>query len=272
METSGNLLETGEGNTNASPVFRTVPCKYWCFTFFPEKEEQIGNLETQLLKCGQYIFGEEMCPTTNKLHLQGFIASTAKIRPKEKFKDFPTIHWEKSKGNEASNIKYCSKDGKTHTNIKLPRKLIDPLEGKTLYKYQQDIMDIIKELPDDRKIHWFWEPNGNKGKTSLCKHICINHNAIVVSGKSTDIYCGIADVLEKKKEIDIVLFNIVRCKEQYISYEAIESIKDGMFFSGKYESGMKLFNPPHIICFANFRPNVDALSGDRWNIVKIMNE
>lgn len=57
--------------------------------------------------------------------------------------------------------------------------------------------------------------------------------------------------------------------ENYVSYEAIESVKDGIFFSGKYESGMTIFNQPHIICFANFAPDIGKMSSDRWKIFEL---
>ena len=54
-----------------------------------------------------------------------------------------------------------------------------------------------------------------------------------------------------------------------VSYNAIEQLKDGLVFSSKYEGGVKMFNPPHVIIFANWLPDVKTLSEDRWNIVNI---
>ena len=36
-----------------------------------------------------------------------------------------------------------------------------------------------------------------------------------------------------------------------------------------YESKMKVFDPPHVICFANFEPKREAMSADRWAIVDL---
>ena len=49
----------------------------------------------------------------------------------------------------------------------------------------------------------------------------------------------------------------------------MESIKNGRVFSAKYESKMKVFDPPHVICFANFEPKREAMSADRWAIVDL---
>lgn len=96
----------------------------------------------------------------------------------------------------------------------------------------------------------------------------MNYNAIYVNGKGTDIKAAIC---EMKEPPDIVIFGYPRSTEDYISYGALEEIKDGIFFSGKYESRMKIFNPPHVYVFANFRPNEDEMSKDRWIIKNISN-
>lgn len=91
-------------------------------------------------------------------------------------------------------------------------------------------------------------------------------NAIYVQGKASDIKAAIVAMAVKPT---IVIFGLPRSMEDYVSYEAIESVKDGIFFSGKYESGMCLFKPPHILIFANFMPDESKLSSDRWRITRL---
>jgi len=91
-------------------------------------------------------------------------------------------------------------------------------------------------------------------------------NALEVSGAAKDVFCGVATSLDKF-DIKTVIYDIPRESIQYVQYQAIEKIKDGKFFSPKYESGMVRFNKPHIVCFSNCPPNMRALSADRW-IVK----
>jgi len=57
--------------------------------------------------------------------------------------------------------------------------------------------------------------------------------------------------------------------EEYISYGAMEKIKNGFYMSSKYESKPIIRNCPHIICFANFEPDYDKLSQDRWKVHNI---
>lgn len=264
---NGSNGSTGEGNTILPPS-RTNPSKKWCFTYFCKDTDDFGSFEKVCKDLGKwYIVGLETCPTTGKKHWQGYIEFKEKCRPIEKMKSFlPNAHWEKNRGSQEENFKYCSKEKFFFSNIRI---LEDPLNGIVLYTWQTKILDIIKERADDRTIHWFWEPNGKTGKTTLAKHICMNYNAVFLQGKSNDIKCGVAAYIKENKSLDIAIFYYPRTYEDYVSYEALESIKDGIFFNGKYESGMCMYNSPHVLIFANFEPNKDSLSKDRWNIVRI---
>ena len=73
----------------------------------------------------------------------------------------------------------------------------------------------------------------------------------------------------KKNKLKIVMIDLTRCIENYVSYQGIEEIKNGIFYNTKYESGMVLFDSPHIIIFANFPPEEGKLNADRWNIVNL---
>ncbi|QBX89268.1 replication associated protein [Apis mellifera virus-6] len=262
------------GNTKQLPTNRINASKRWSFTFFEENGSNGYNiLEEELKKIGcDYILGKETCPNTGKKHIQGYVEFNSKIRPLEnKTLKSLKIHWEKSNGDRQSNINYCSKEGNFFSTFFVKRPLIDPLKGKTLRPFQQKIVDLVNEF-NDRKIYWFWDENGNTGKTSIAKHLCINYpnKILFVSGKSNDIKYAVKEFCSNpNNDLYMCIFYFTRTVEDFISYEAIESIKDGILFGGKYESGMCVFNNPQIICLANFEPNKDTLSLDRWNIVNI---
>lgn len=207
-------------------------------------------------------------------HLQGVVYfESARSLAQMKSEFSKTAHWEKAKNKKAC-INYCQKE-MTSTGRKwirgMPRPVVDPLKGRDLRPWQRDVMDVISRDPDDRTIHWFWDREGACGKTILCKHLVITRKALVLSGKGTDIKFAIAQCVEKSLPIEIVIFNFARSTEEFVSYEAIEQVKDGLFFSGKYESAQVVFNCPHVICFANFPPNLDKLSMDRWNVKSVNN-
>jgi len=140
------------------------------------------------------------------------------------------------------------------------------LKEEQLYDWQREIVELTETVPDDRTINWYWEPFGNVGKSQLMRYLVIQKGALLVSGKSADIKYQIASC---KQPPDLIIYDIPRTSENYINWAALEEIKNGLFSSPKYESKMVVMNSPHIICFANFEPNIDVMSADRWRVIKI---
>lgn len=127
--------------------------------------------------------------------------------------------------------------------------------------------DIVDGPVNDRKIYYYWEPVGNRGKTTLIKHLCIQYNKyIVVDGKASDMKYACSQI---PRGPAIVLVDIPRSSAKYVSWAGIEKVKDGIFFSRKYESAMTIYDCPHVIVFANQLPEMEALSYDRWSITMI---
>lgn len=239
----------------------------WTFTWNNYDEDSIKSLKKLWMK-EKYVFQEENEGTP---HLQGLV-KYKNARTLDQLKQIDnTVHWEVCR-NVPASINYCSdtvkRKGRMFSNfVEEPDRLIDPMEGLSVYAWQHDILELIKKAPDSRKIHWYWEETGAVGKTSLAKHICMKYStAIYVSGKSENVKYAIGAMKIKPK---IVIWDIPRVSKDYISFEAIESVKNGIFFSGKYEAGMVMFNTPHIICFANFEPDKINMSEDRWDIIQL---
>lgn len=256
------------GNTNELPKRekQISPSKHWCFTLNNYTKEDIIEISSNS-SIDKYVFQEETGEEGTK-HLQGYISFKTKIRPCGKFKN-NKIHWEKCRNIQAS-IDYCCKEetrtGEIFTNMIIdePLKL---LSEDILYDYQREIVELCKRTPDDRSIYWYWETTGCKGKSAICKLLCARYGALCVSGKSNDCKYAIVKYKELNKHYPhVVLFDVPRSNIDYINYEAIEKIKDGLFFCGKYESQQVIMNSPHVIVFANEYPDMDKLSNDRWKI------
>lgn len=263
-----------EGNTSPHPM--PDKCRKYGFTLNNwTVNEYLTILETFKVKTWTYVIGKEHAGTTGTPHLQGYFDHKNAVSFNTVKNILPRAHIFKAKGTRKQNFVYCTKELDYVTNMEFPppaRPIIDPLAGKDLYDFQNDIIEMIKTpAVGNRNIYWFWDSKGCRGKTTLAKHICMNYNALYVQGKSSDIKYGVLDVIQKRGEIDIVIMGIPRTYESYVSYDAIESIKDGIFYSSKYESGMVIFNPPHVIILANFKPDINTLSKDRW-IVKCLDE
>lgn len=254
---------------NTIPKKQISPAKHWCFTLNNYTDSDINEISSNI-HISKYIFQEEKGQNGTP-HLQGYIEFMSKIRPKEMFND--KIHWEKTKDIKAS-IKYCQKEdtrvGKIYTkDIKIEENL-KLLNLSELYEWQSDIVSKCLEEPDDRTINVIVDIKGNKGKTKLCKLLCARYEAICVSGKSADIKYAIVKYKEDKGVYPkIVLIDVPRCNKDYINYEAIEKVKDGLFFCGKYESCQVIMNCPHLFVFTNEYPDVSKMSVDRWNIIDL---
>lgn len=255
------MVETG-GNTISS--FKRVSCsKRWCFTLNNYTDEELVEMVAILeVSCIRGIIGKEIGEEGTP-HLQGYVVFEFVKRPMSIFKN-KRIHWEKCKGSDKENIRYCSKDNNfvTH-NIRVP-KTIKTIQK--LYDWQQKIVDICMEEPDDRTIHWYWESKGNIGKSALCKYLVVKHDALMVSGSATDVKY-LLSICDTPPEI--ILWDIPRSKANYVSYTGMEEIKNGLFTNTKYECKMVVMNPPHIIVFANMEPDTINMSLDRWKITNL---
>lgn len=248
------------------------PAKHWFLTLNNYKKEAIEffSADSSIKK---YCFQEEVCPTTGTPHIQGHFEFESKIRPAGYFKGTPCEggHWEKTISRRASVV-YCSKlDSKSgETHIKgFPKSMfrkIKVLKKEELYFWQRDIVYECEQDPDDRTINWIWEAEGNRGKSALVKYLVVNHHAMIVSGKSADIKYQIASA---EFTPDIIVYDIPRNKKNHVNFNALEDIKNGLFSSTKYETKMILIPTPHIFCFANFEPDLEMMSKDRWNVIEI---
>lgn len=130
-------------------------------------------------------------------------------------------------------------------------------------KWQEDIMAVILEDPDDRTIFWIWSKDGLCGKSQTAKEMVLNYNALLIPGGA---YKDIAYAYDNNP---IVVFNYTRSHSEFMCYDAMESLKDGVLFSSKYESAAKVFSPPHVIVFANTPPEDGKLSADRLIVTEV---
>lgn len=238
--------------------------RYWFFTWnnYTDPDGLAPILRTE---CDWYIYQEEK-GVQGTPHLQGTLCLKTRQRLTSLKKIHPAIHWEPTR-HVKQTVEYCTKEA-----TRIGKQWIHGIDGcaqvhtSKPYGWQLDVMHIVGRDPDDRTIHWFWEPNGNVGKTSLCKYLVVHHDALMLSGKSNDMFHMLAQFPNKRK---LILVDIPRSSQDFINYGAIEMIKNGLIFSGKYEGAQLVFNSPHLIVFANAPPDYTKLSGDRWNVVRI---
>ena len=127
--------------------------------------------------------------------------------------------------------------------------------------WQSELVAKLSEVPDDRTIHWYYDMEGNKGKSYFAKNYA-GSNYYVNGGKSADIFYGY-------EYQSVIFFDLARMKQDIVQYDVMEAFKNGQFYSTKYESKLVRFNVPHVVVFSNFYPDLGKLSSDRWNIIEI---
>lgn len=231
------------GNTKTPSKERIAPSKKWCFTWnnYPEGWKEIVVPRFQ----GSGLFGcQPEVGENGTHHIQGWVEFKTKIRPlslglpKE-------IHWEKMRGTIQDSIDYCSKSetkaGDYISNKKVPR----PLPTVTLSGWQIFAENKLRLEPDNREIFWIWSHQGGRGKSTFVRYLVQNMDALICAGKASDMKHQIVKYHEKKEEFpDIVVFDVPRSMENYLSYTGIEEIKNGVFASSKYESDMVVMPHP----------------------------
>jgi len=258
----------GKGNTKPPTVTkkridnRPNRAKNWILTWNNYSMENYYELLVSIssFNC-KYIIGKE-CGASGTYHLQGYIESPKKLRWSE-FKLPKEIHWEVAKGTREENIEYCSKENNYVCVYEFePLKIIEKL-----HKWQSDIEQLYYDRPDGRTVHWYYDKKGGKGKSSFCKYMYVHYGTTTIQGgKMADIM----NIIYNMKDVGkMILIDIPRASGGKISESAVECILNGMITNTKYETGKKVFNPPHVVIFSNSMPELENMSANRWNIINL---
>lgn len=238
----------------------------WCFTIKHYGEPNESKMLWNTLRdvCKKFVFQLEKGEGENEyLHYQGVMS----LERKEYFATVKNLLGEEAHIEGVRNwhaaVNYCSKvetrvDGPWDQDYRWLNLI------KILRPWQQDIVDLIATEPDDRTIYWIWSKPGKNGKTVFTKYLVANHRVCAFSNASSK---DIAYALPSDPRT--VVFNLPRSQENYFNYAALEQVKDGLMFSCKYKSRTLVFNSPHVIVFANWPPNLEELSVDRWKVINI---
>jgi hypothetical protein len=248
------------------------------FTFFLKDSSEIPNIIEELKRFAyKGKVQTEVSPTTGKQHLQGSIWCKLKHRDTE-FKTLKGAHFETLKDvDDVSN--YCNKD-ETHDGIYrvawgFPEpKYIESIPDEKLYDWELEILTILRNPIDQRKIYWYWSKDGCAGKTTFQKYLESNsiegHRYMPLEGEKGDMKNGI---IEYKLATGLlptcVLINIPKVSKGGVSYAGIEVIKDMYFFSGKYKGGVINGARPHIFVFANDPPCLSKMTSGRFVVREI---
>lgn len=270
----------GTDDNGVSNKIRSTPLSYWFLTWNNYTEDDWAKLGTVVLKeCRKVSYQEEVGKQEGTPHIQGSFVWKKRIRKETLIKKFPGSWWKPSGGR--ASLDYCKKEDTVPTcGRRIEWGDYDPEEfvkkPKTLWKPPYKVFDDIEAIclgePDRRTIHWFWESEGNFGKTAFAKYMYRKHNAKVICSEKS------ADILTSIRENDkIIIFDWPRCADvsHTCPFNALEQIKNGFVSDGKLKKWLRTIDmedPPHVICFANNPPAKHKLSIDRWHIVEMTKE
>lgn len=230
--------------------------------------------------CDDFIFQLERGLIKHELHYQGWIKVDPKIRSKTLAVDW-NPHFPGVEISEASNSGNVAL--KTYV-MKPETRVAGPWGKRPIYTgandlacmvkpngFQQTIIDIIAGDPDDRKIHYLFEPTGGVGKSKLTKFLCFKKIAKKIPmGNATQLKTFICHAGPARCYLIDIPRTTGTTEKLADLYSAIEEVKNGFVQSPMYGKMHELFmDPPHIFVFSNAKPNIYAMSRDKWKIGEI---
>lgn len=140
------------------------------------------------------------------------------------------------------------------------------------FPWQQDLANAVMLTPQPRRISWWWEAQGNVGKSYMARYLALHCNAVVVTAmKKADMLHLLTKTLSGAR---CVVFDLTRTTEDgsvSVVYEVLEQLSNGFICSGKYDSTSLFLQPLHLIVFSNFAPDRSTMSADRWDVHHISN-
>lgn len=138
-----------------------------------------------------------------------------------------------------------------------------------LTKWEVEVLDELKKDNEDRKILWILDPKGGCGKSTFSDYLEDMHDAFTWNAEVSfkNIACALGKLQDKPR---IVIFDLTRQKQGMIDYAIMEALTRGRLCSGKYDSTKIYFpKPVRVVCMANWEPDYEAVSKDRWDVRKL---
>lgn len=291
------------------PPVLSAPHQLYRFAFTWNKPGDISDdefkakrelLEEALaaVNADDYIYQLERGEEKDRLHYQGYLKLKTKKYMLTIAKDMQTycdgIHLSAcSAAGETALRNYCMKD---ETKVTGPWSLkpmptrpfmlinqYDPLKKcrrvtETPRPFQTSLTEMCMAEPDDRKIVWVADADGNSGKSQWATFMRIKHSAYEISfGTARDLMHMVCQDIEERggfRQTYIISLPRTKPKDQAMAdiLSTIEQIKDGKFKSTKYKGNNYEGPNPHVVILSNYAPTTEEIGGltkDRWMIYKI---
>lgn len=130
-----------------------------------------------------------------------------------------------------------------------------------LRSWQQSLESELLGQPNDRSILFYVDVEGNVGKTWFTKYMISRYpeRVQILGCAKRDDMSHMVDPLK-----DIFFVNVPRGSIEFLQYSVLESLKDRIVSSPKYDSTVKyLARTPHVVVMCNEFPDAGKLSSDR---------
>lgn len=250
---------------------RDSACAVWDLTI-PKDKITVEDLKHLLSQdCKKWAFQLERGSQSGYEHYQARISLEKKQRQHcvvELFKEI-SAHVSRTSNANMKNEFYVLKndtrlDGPwTDRDKELPVQYRNPPEK--WYVWQKQVLDIIEQKPDERRIYVIFDPIGKHGKSFLRGYLgCRN---LVCSIPPLNDFKDIMRMICDRPTSKTYMIDIPRGmdkKKMNNLIGAIEELKNGYAFDERYSFKEKWFDTPHIFIFTNVEFDKELLSADRW--------
>lgn len=141
------------------------------------------------------------------------------------------------------------------------------VSGEPRFGWQTRVSGRMEAPPNPRSIDFVVDPAGNSGKSWLTRWAMTKFPdscQVLRIGKRDDIAYSIDETKS------IFLFDVPRTQMEFLQYSVLESLKDQLVFSPKYDSRCKILNRvPYVCVFSNEAPDLTKLTEDRFNVINV---
>ncbi|AXL65946.1 replication-associated protein [Circular genetic element sp.] len=135
-----------------------------------------------------------------------------------------------------------------------------------MLNWQRELVNMVTDgrPPEGRRIVWVHGKKGAEGKTVLAAWLFMNANALFLNNSKT------ADMAYAYDDHEIVCIDLTKSAEEVLNISAIEALKNGLIFSGKYHSKAKIGGVrPWVIVFSNSSAPLDSMAQKRFFVIPI---
>lgn len=139
------------------------------------------------------------------------------------------------------------------------------------YDWQQHVLDQLGEPIHPRHILWYFDAEGDIGKSSLADELSVKHGVMKwnPAGKDTS---GVAYNFAKKAKRErpsTIVADIKKEDYKHIQWSVVEASKDGHVESEKYDGIEWRDKRPRSIIFSNDNPTGCALTKNRVRLFTV---